>query len=139
MFPFHNRGNGKLPSRMDPFVEAERDPYSLGNLALERGYITKDDLEAALKIQKERLQIGQLLVEMKKLTEDQLEELLLEQKILRGEVKDKNVLIQFERRKKKGRLIAMRQKFAEARVEAEGVTASITTTLLEMKVKSHEP
>lgn len=140
MFRLFNRGNGKLPAvRSDPFAEAEQDPNSLGNIALERGYITEEDLEAALNIQKERLQLGQLLVEMKKITEDQLEELLLEQKIRRGEIKDQAVLIQFERRKKKSRLVAMREKFAEARADAESVTASITTTLLEMKVKSHEP
>jgi len=139
MFRLFNRGNGKLPAvRSDPFAEAERDPNSLGNLALERGFITEADLDAALNIQKERLQLGQLLVEMGKLTMDQLEELLLEQKIRRGEVKDPNILIQFERRKKKGRLVAMRQRFAEARADAESVTASITTTLLEMKVKGHE-
>lgn len=139
MFRPFSRGNGKIPAHSDPFEEAKLDPYSLGNLALERGYITEDDLEAALKVQRERLQLGQLLVEMKKITQDQLDELLLEQKILRGEIKDQNVLIQFERRKKKSRLVAMREKFAEARADAESVTASITTTLLEMKVKSHEP
>lgn len=134
MFKLFRRVSGAMLTPIsDPFEEAKHDPYSLGNLALKRGYITEEDLEAALSIQRERLQLGQLLVELKKLTPEQLEELLLEQKILRGEIKDQSVLIQFERRKKKSRLVAMKEKFAEARADSESVTASIAATLLEMK------
>jgi len=130
MLSFFRRNNRPTPSmKLDPFEEARRDPCSLGNLAIERGYITSEDLEQALKVQKERLRIGELLVEMGKLNQDQLDELLMEQKIKRGEAGVREEL-KFQRLRKRNRLIAMKEKFAEATGDSRTVTASITRTLL---------
>jgi hypothetical protein len=63
----------------DPY----RDPTSIGNLAVLRGYATFEQVAAALKKQEERQPIGKILVEQGVLTEVQLEELLIEQEIKR--------------------------------------------------------
>jgi ASC-1-like (ASCH) protein len=100
----------------------ERDPWSIGNLALKRGYITQDDLSEAVRIQKERLPLGEILMEMGKLTKDQLDELLFEQKVLRGEI-SKGDQIKFERKKLKHQLEALTSNFKEVRSQAQEMGA----------------
>jgi len=63
----------------DPY----RDPTSIGNLAILKGYATPEQVATALKKQEERLPIGKILVEQGVLTDVQLDELLIEQKIKR--------------------------------------------------------
>jgi hypothetical protein len=134
MFGFPHRGNDNTPVMdQDPFEDAKNDPHSMGNLAIEKGYITEEDLREALKVQKERLKLGDILVEMGKLTFSQRDELLMEQSILRGEVSDKKILLKYETTRKRNRLEQMKQKFSEARGDAKEVTASITATMLELK------
>jgi hypothetical protein len=62
----------------DPY----RDPTSIGNLAILKGYATPEQVAVALRRQ-ERLPIGKILIEQGVLTEAQLEELLIEQEIKR--------------------------------------------------------
>lgn len=90
---------------------AAEDPYALGNLAVELGYISPSTLEEALKIQKERL--GDILVEMKALSREQLVELLFEQKIRRGGVPHGEV-IAFESRKRRSRVRELGSVFESA-------------------------
>lgn len=63
----------------DPY----RDPTSIGNLAIQKGYATAEQVEIALKKQEERQPLGKILVEQGVLTEVQLDELLIEQEIKR--------------------------------------------------------
>lgn len=69
----------------DQFEKASRDGTSLGNILLELGYVTEEDLEEAIRIQKSQSMLGSILVDqMKAITMSQLEEALLEQKIRRN-------------------------------------------------------
>lgn len=68
----------------DSYKKAAEDKTSIGSILLELKYVTPEDLEAAIKVQKSRAPLGRILVDdMKVITEDQLEEALLEQKIRR--------------------------------------------------------
>ncbi len=68
------------------------DPNSFGNIALQRGYITKADLERALRTQETQAPLGEVLVGMGVLTELQKEEILHEQLLLNAEPKDRPAL-----------------------------------------------
>ena len=134
MLSFFRRGNGKPPPpTVDPFEEARLDPHSFGNLALERGYITLDDLEEALKVQKDRLKLGDILVEMGALTLGQREELLLEQELLQTGKMGAHDELELCRLKKRNRILAMKEKFAEARGNSEALTKSVMRTLLSVE------
>jgi len=63
----------------DPY----RDPTSIGNLAIAKGYATPAQVATAIQRQEERLPLGAILVEQGVLTELQLDELLIEQEIER--------------------------------------------------------
>lgn len=112
--------------------EAHDDPNSLGSLAVKHGYISRDDLESALKLQGERLKLGEVLVTMKKLTPDQLKELLLEQDVLRGK-KDTQTQICLETARKQNRIRALGDTFAEAKGDAQQMAATISAIALELK------
>lgn len=68
-----------LYKRKNPYT----DPLSIGNLAIQRGYATKEQVLAAVKEQETRLPLGEILIEHGVLTILQLEELLMEQDIRR--------------------------------------------------------
>lgn len=114
----HRHENGKV----DP---PESDPSSLGNLAVELGYITQDELKAAVSVQQARLPLGQILVDMGKLTTSQLEELLFEQKVRRGEIRDKAVLAQYERSRLHKKMGAIKDGFKEMRETTRSFSASL--------------
>jgi len=101
-------------------------------LAVKHGYISREDLESALKLQGERLKLGEVLVTMKKLTPDQLKELLLEQDVLRGK-KDTQTQICLETARKQNRIRALGDTFAEAKGDAQQMAASISAIALELK------
>jgi hypothetical protein len=103
------------------------DPSSLGNLAVEMGYITHEELKSAVGVQQERLPLGQILMDMGKLTPPQLEELLFEQKVRRGEIRDKAILAQYERSRLRKKVGAIKEGFKEMRE----TTKSFSTSLLE--------
>jgi hypothetical protein len=70
----HKKVNGR-----DPY----QDPTSIGNLAIQKGYATQEQVTAAIQRQEERLPLGKILVEQGVLTEVQLDELLIEQEVKR--------------------------------------------------------
>ena len=102
------------------------DPTSLGNLALEKGYVTPEKLQEALKVQEQRLMLGEILLELGFLTREQLDELVMEQKIRRGEIKDKKVIIDFEKKKMKSRLNGIKESFNKAGSSAEDLRNAFT-------------
>jgi hypothetical protein len=106
----------------------EDDPTSIGNLAIERGYITSQDLLEAVMVQQKRLPLGEILVEMGKLTKDQLRDLIFEQQVRRGEITDKNQIIEFERQKMHRQLGKVREGFQEVRRELKKLSASVLYT-----------
>lgn len=70
-----------------PSIPDELNTYDrrFGNIAMEKGFITSDDLTEALKIQVEeefefedRRLIGQILFGLKKMTVDQIKEVVAE-------------------------------------------------------------
>ena len=93
--PLFRRVNG---SQKDP----HRDPTSIGNLAIAKGYATRAQVACAIQRQEERLPLGAILVEQGVLTEVQLDELLIEQEIRRKKLKPREAsnLWKEHRRKK---------------------------------------
>lgn len=96
------------------FDSPHNDPWSIGNLALSREYITRADLDAALKVQQQMSKIGTILVDMGKMTQEQLDELLMDQAIHRGDITDLNKIRKFERSKYRRRMDSLRETFSEA-------------------------
>lgn len=76
---------GKNAGKLDP----RQDPLSIGNLAIQKGYATQEQVQSAVKKQEARLPIGEILIEDGVLTSAQLEELLIEQEVLRSHLDDK--------------------------------------------------
>jgi membrane protein involved in colicin uptake len=72
-----------LPKKANGSTDPHRDPTSIGNLAIQKGYATQDQVSVALKKQEERQPLGRILVEQLVLTNAQLEELLMDQEVLR--------------------------------------------------------
>jgi hypothetical protein len=106
----------------DPFI----DPDSFGNIALEKHYITKEDLILALEKQNARLPLGEILVECGKLTDTQKEEILMEQE--RRRCKDRGCQDQLADKEltyQKTMLQRMGQTFANAAVASQGLVIAI--------------
>jgi len=101
------------------------DPSSIGNLAIELGYITRDELDAAVKVQQQRLPLGQILVDMGKLTTVQLEDLLLEQRVRRGEIQDRDVLMAHERSRLRRKMGEIKAGFREMGAETKRFSTSL--------------
>ena len=76
----HRKVNGRAK---DPYL----DPTSIGNLAIQKGYATLEQVSAAIKKQEERQPLGVILMEQGVITESQLDELLIEQEIKRRKLK----------------------------------------------------
>lgn len=100
------------------------DPDSFGNLAVEKGYITHDDLQEALSVQREP--IGEVLVRLGKLTEEQLECLLLEQRVRKGEKISADEMRQHERKKLRRRIGAVTNVFQSMGDDARRLASSVT-------------
>jgi len=86
-------------SPTDPY----RDPTSIGNLAITKGYATRVQVLNALRKQEVRLPLGEILVEEGILTPGQLEELIMEQEILRSKMTQHQIL-KYMREKKREKL-----------------------------------
>lgn len=95
-------------------LSPEEDPSSIGNLAIEKKYITRQDLDDAVKIQNRKAYLGEILLAMGKLTQVQLDELLTDQKIRRGEITDPDEIRLFERSRMKRRLCEFKKVFSDA-------------------------
>lgn len=73
--------------------QAKGDKTSLGNILVDMGYITSEQLEEAIKIQKSQKLLGEVLVdEMKAITSDQLDEALFEQQLRRKKIRRDEIL-----------------------------------------------
>lgn len=103
------------------------DPNSIGNMAVEKGYITSSDLDAAVRIQQERLPLGRILVDMGKITDDELSDLLFEQKVRRGEIRDVEVITQHERLKMHRKIREVRSGLKEIKEDAKRAAATFFT------------
>lgn len=93
--------------------DPETDHSSLGNLAVELGYCSEDELRRALRIQNERLPLGEILIEIGAISRDYLDDLLVDQKVQRGQV-TRLEAVKHERSKKLKRLRELGQVFKEA-------------------------
>jgi hypothetical protein len=93
---FSNPEPGPEKEQEEKFAQAQKDDTSLGNILLEKGYVSEDALERAIRIQKSQSLLGRILVNMGPdsggITEEQLEEALLEQKIRRKKAKASEVI-----------------------------------------------
>jgi len=81
--------------KYDPYT----DPDSFGNIAIEKSYITRDELLSALDKQEERLPLGEILISMGKLTAWQRDEILIEQE--KRKAKSPNELSMLELKKQR--------------------------------------
>lgn len=113
----------------------ETDPSSIGNLAVELGYITQEELKAAIQAQQQRLPLGKILVDMGKLTEEQLDDLLFEQRVRRGEVKDKVLITQHQRSKLRRKMVQLKNGFREMSSETKQLTNSLFDMAQTMKAR----
>jgi len=113
----------------------EEDPNSIGNLAIELGYITLAELREAVQIQQQRLPLGKILIGMGKLTEDQLKDLLLEQAVRRGEITDREAIRRHQRSKMRHKMSQIKTGFRELRDESQRFTQAVFSSAHLMKAK----
>ena len=113
----------KAERRMNPTI----DPDSFGNIALEWGWLTMDDLQSALLLQEQRRPIGMILIEMGKLTEMQVEEIVCEQELRKAHGKIEVSLAELGHQR---RLIhIMSHGLADVAVTATGMAAALGSVL----------
>ena len=122
---FSRNGNADVPP--------ESNPNSIGHMAIEKGYITTDDLAEALKVQRQRMRLGTILVDMGKLSEEQLGDLLLEQRIRTGEKVSHEELHRHERKKLHQRIGAVTGAFQSMGSEARSLADSVNENMLAFK------
>lgn len=95
LFALFNVGT-EQDEELNKYSKAEDDQTSLGNILLEKGFVTEKVLGEAIKIQKSQSLLGRILVGMGPdrggITEGQLREALLEQKILRKKARAREVI-----------------------------------------------
>lgn len=84
---------------VDRFSVAGEDDTSIGNILVELGFVTDDQLKEAVEIQRRANPLGKILVEMGAITDEQLDEALMQQRIKRGEASNREQTL-FHRRKK---------------------------------------
>jgi len=110
----------------DPFSRAAEDPSSFGNLAISHGWVTQEDLERALEVQRAQIpKLGQIMIEIGLLSEEQRDELLIEQRQARGQKIPTEELLVFERRKMRRRLEGLKDGFREATKHAKTFAAEV--------------
>ena len=87
----------------DPHEEGKIDPHSIGNILKEWGYVTHEELERAVQVQKSQQALGQILISVTqgRLTNDQVEEAFMAQKIRRKKASHKEIMAFNARKKKK--------------------------------------
>lgn len=78
------------------------DPTSIGNIAISKGYATREQIEFAIRKQEERLPLGMIMVDNGIITEIQLSELLIDQESKRKRLTpvEVNMLWRKEKRNK---------------------------------------
>lgn len=92
-----------LPKKVNGTSDPYRDPTSIGNLAVTKGYATRAQVLDALRKQEARLPLGEILVEGGVLTRGQLEDLIIEQEIMRRHLNKKQA-VQFVRERKREKM-----------------------------------
>lgn len=133
-----NRGSGDLndgKTLEETIEQAQSDPNSIGNLAIEMGWCTLNDITEALAVQRKRLRLDQILVDLGKLTEEQRDDLWIEQRIRRGKKVSAEELRKHERRKFHRRVSAVTERFREAGAEAKS-TAAIVMACVSSAIES---
>ena len=105
-------------------VPPEKDEASIGNLAMELGYITPTVLVEALRVQKKRILLGEILVKMEAITREQLEELLFEQRLRRDQA-SKIEIITHERKKMRRQFQELGSVFKDATCHANKFVATV--------------
>jgi hypothetical protein len=105
------------------------DPSSFGNIALEWGWLTMDDLQSALLLQEQRRPIGAILVELGKLDDMQVEEILAEQQRRKASNDDEVAMVELGHQR---RLV---QILSHGMADLTMITAGVTATLSAMLKK----
>ena len=123
-------GKGK-----DQHLIARDDMTSIGNILVDLGYITPEQLEEAITIQKSQKMLGEVLVEeMEAITPDQLDEALLEQQLRRKKIKRSEVLKLHD--KKRRRLITKVNESAKQLTDAsDKITMKMGEGLILLQTK----
>jgi len=120
LLAFFHGGGDEEGNSGEKYDRAKEDETSLGNILLEKGYVTQVELEEAIKIQKSQSLLGRILVNMGVITEEQLEEVLLEQKIRRKEARAQDLIKSNSKKHERlvkevqGQLSSLASKYAEA-------------------------
>ena len=118
----------------EDFERAGADETSLGNILVELGFISKEQLQEAIAVQRTRVpEIGGILVELGFITQEQLEEALLKQRILRGKAKPREVT-DFERAKRKRASAS----FMESAQQTRDVATNLKNALVSPELKTSE-
>lgn len=86
----------------DPRKTDREDPNSIGSILKEWGYVTEDELEKAVKVQKSERTFSQILIEVTdgRLTDEQVGEAFMEQKIRKGKATRREISV-FNSKKKR--------------------------------------
>jgi hypothetical protein len=97
-----------MDENKDRFSVAQEDETSLGNILVEMGYVTIEQLQNAVEIQKMQAPIGEILVRMEIITREQLEEALMIQKVNRGEAttREESQLYRTQRKRLMGEVVS---------------------------------
>lgn len=112
----------------DPFSRAAADPSSLGNLAIERGIISQEDLDRALDVQRQQVpKLGEVMIQIGMVTEEQRDDLLFEQRRRRGQKIATEELLAHERRKMRRRLEGLKAGFQEATEQAKAFATDVAS------------
>jgi len=74
----------KLSSWFRRIVRGPEDPDNFGNVAVDLGYVTNEDVKKAVEHQKQRLPIGEILVLLGYMSEWERDQVLLEQDMRRA-------------------------------------------------------
>jgi hypothetical protein len=106
----------------DPFT----DPDSFGNIAIEKNYLTKEQLQNAVQRQQERLPLGEVLVQMGLLDDLQKDEILIEQRRRRSFFRTSLAQAELDRQKKVASTI--RSSLAELQSTAHELTVFLKKT-----------
>jgi len=110
--------------RLNPVI----DPDSFGNIALERGWITIEDLQSALQVQEQRRPLGVILVEMGKLDEMQVEEIVCEQQLRKAHSKDEVSLVELGHQRRLIKILS--HGLADIAMASAGMSAAFHSMML---------
>jgi len=126
-------GNGK-------FEKARIDETSIGNILVDLGFITQEDLDRAIEIQRRQAPIGEILTQMRRddgspvLQREQLDIALMKQKIARGEAGHREEL-SFYRSHTRQMISEFSEQIRSAAEVTTTLAQKLTSTHLKVKVR----